>query len=210
MCGVRRQNEAYLPPGTMKKVKFSKAYCEIKIREYSIKIKPIVLDNEKECIVLGQKSTNWLLQSEMVTNSMKEAKITRDRRGRKILKEWMIEDAGNQGTEQGVAEGKRDRVEVRMDSVSAINKEREEPNQQSSQGESDEEENTETDEESEQTEGENENETMGNNQKLEKDGNIETEAISMERETNNDNDKGNKEPQSRQEIEPETGQSQYD
>lgn len=171
------------------------------------------MSNEKEYIVLGQKSTNWLLQSHACTKSMKRAKITKDRKGRKILKEWMIEDGSNQGIEQGVTEDEQDQVNVRIGCVDTLGKEKE-WDQQNSQCESDEEEETETDDELEHAEKENENDTARDSPKSKEDGDIEAEgneeATSMEKEINNNNDKGNGELQSQQEMETENGESQCD
>lgn len=67
-----------------KKVKFSKAYCEIKIRGHVIKMNPKIIEAAVICVTLGQKSINKIRETILCAQDFSGADITRNRRGAKI------------------------------------------------------------------------------------------------------------------------------
>lgn len=100
--GVRmRRSEALNIPDQLKKERelvFQAIECSLEIRNYEIKIKPMIIQNDAICVSLGRKSAVKLLSRITGLKNRNLAKITRMRKGAKLIKSWMKEDYD--GTEE--------------------------------------------------------------------------------------------------------------
>lgn len=66
-------------------MRFCTVNCEVKVREQSIRIKPLVIISNRPCIVLGKGSVVMLLETVTLTQKIKGKRITKEQKGKKIL-----------------------------------------------------------------------------------------------------------------------------